>query len=240
MTDAYHQQVLAQLDEARADRRSLEDEVALLRQRAALALAVLNGWGPAGHEAEQMRHEIREALTYPTGPCTIAPPIPLTQRGHIGPCILTGPHTEHRDASGCQWTPIRPELFAKKVPFPNPELGPVEREAEMRAKVRAILGAAFTETPTTTNNWTPDRTEIGPRSATLHVSVPAQVDNQVDNRRGFTVGVYFPPEAPDAVRDAFFDRVAADAHSLDRSDWDAFVIGLAGDPLDIDAEQDGP
>lgn len=40
MTDAYHQQVLAQLQQARADRRSLEDEVALLRQRASQLAAV--------------------------------------------------------------------------------------------------------------------------------------------------------------------------------------------------------
>jgi len=61
--------------------------------------------------------------------------------------------------------------------------------------------------------------------------------NDHTSRRGFTVGVYFPPEAPDGVRDAFFDRVARDAGSLERDGWDAFVVGRAGDQLYVDREQ---
>jgi hypothetical protein len=51
-------------DQLRQQLRAAEAELGIRRTCEALVLAILNGWGPAGPEAEQMRHEIREALTH--------------------------------------------------------------------------------------------------------------------------------------------------------------------------------
>lgn len=49
---------------------------------------------------------------------------------------------------------------------------------------------------------------------------------------GYTVGVYFPPQAPWDTVESFFDRVAEDAHATDdQTDWDALPVGLPGDWL---------
>jgi hypothetical protein len=60
------------------------------------------------------------------------------------------------------------------------------------------------------------------------------VTTTLHNRFGYTVGVYFPPQAPEDVIEAFFDRVTSDAYSIDRGAWDAFVVGLAGDQLGVE------
>lgn len=56
------------------------------------------------------------------------------------------------------------------------------------------------------------------------------------DRDGYTVGIYFPPAAPWDAVEAFFDRAAEDAYGIDRTGWDASVVGLPGDQLDIGAE----
>lgn len=62
---------------------------------------------------------------------------------------------------------------------------------------------------------------------------------EVHARRGYTVGVFFPPEAPweavEAVMDRIFE-VAGDAQGPEGGGWDAFAVGLAGDQLGIDAD----
>lgn len=204
--------------------------MALLRQRAALALAVLNGWGPAGYEAEQMRHEIREALTCSASTQPVDTCHTVTIDGEAVRVRGSGELGPEGEAALAEVIRAAKRRIATEPPDVQDGSRLRAHQERIRARLAALNGP---------DSWTPDRTETGPSSATLHVSVPAQMDNQMDKRRGFTVGVYFPPEAPEAVRDAFFDRVAADAHSLDRDDWDAFVIGLAGDPLDIDGELDG-
>jgi transcriptional regulator with XRE-family HTH domain len=51
-------------------------------------------------------------------------------------------------------------------------------------------------------------------------------------RDGYTIGVYLPPGATEAVRDALFDRIADAVHSAeDGKPWDAHVVGMPGDRL---------
>lgn len=37
-------------------------------------------------------------------PCDVAPPPPFGHGHGIGPCLVTGPHKEHRDSAGTRWT----------------------------------------------------------------------------------------------------------------------------------------
>lgn len=63
MTDsAYLAQVQRQRDDAVRQLRAAERELGARRTCEALALAVLDGWGAAGAEADLMRREIRRAL----------------------------------------------------------------------------------------------------------------------------------------------------------------------------------
>jgi hypothetical protein len=71
---------------------------------------------------------------------------------------------------------------------------------------------------------------------------PEEVDAKfaaVHAERGYTIGVYFPPEAPWDIVDATIDFIADHVHGADRQGWDAFVVGHAGDHLGIDGEPEG-
>ncbi len=57
--------------------------------------------------------------------------------------------------------------------------------------------------------------------------------------RGWTIGVYFPPEAPAEVVEAAMDRITIGA-DIPRDGWDPSVVGLRGDPLHIDTEPEDP
>lgn len=62
---------------------------------------------------------------------------------------------------------------------------------------------------------------------------------QARRRDGFTVGVYFPPEASDADIDAIMSGVADAAYDHEHDgQWDPFVVGRAGDWLYIDHHPD--
>lgn len=54
---------------------------------------------------------------------------------------------------------------------------------------------------------------------------------------GYTISTYFPPQAPWDVVEAYMERVAADAHSIDAGPWDAHVVGHAGDRLHVDVDR---
>ncbi|WP_327066836.1 hypothetical protein [Kitasatospora sp. NBC_01302] len=56
---------------------------------------------------------------------------------------------------------------------------------------------------------------------------------------GYTVAVYFPPEAPREVINAFVDRMVTDAHAIERDGWDASCVGLDGDVLGLDGPRRG-
>jgi hypothetical protein len=58
--------------------------------------------------------------------------------------------------------------------------------------------------------------------------------------RGYTIGVYLPPQAPWEAVEATLDAIADHVHSLPGDDWDGFVVGLAGDILGIDGEPEFP
>lgn len=52
----------------------------------------------------ELRRRLKEARL--AAPCTVPLPEPLGIGGRsvpIGPCIVTGPHVEHRDARGASW-----------------------------------------------------------------------------------------------------------------------------------------
>jgi len=60
-------------------------------------------------------------------------------------------------------------------------------------------------------------------------------------RKGRTVAVYFPPEAPDDVVEAATEKIAAvwvTCKGDEGGGWDAFMVGHAGDPLYIDSDSD--
>jgi hypothetical protein len=59
---AYFTQLQRQRDDALRQLQAAERELGARRTCEALALAVLNGWGVAGSEADLMRHEVRQAL----------------------------------------------------------------------------------------------------------------------------------------------------------------------------------
>ncbi len=69
---------------------------------------------------------------------------------------------------------------------------------------------------------TPD--EVNARFAAAHA------------QRGYTIGVYLPPQAPWETVDETLDVIADHVHSLPRDGWDGFVVGLAGDWLGLDGE----
>lgn len=57
-------------------------------------------------------------------------------------------------------------------------------------------------------------------------------------KRGYTVSVYFPPEAPWDEIDLFIDAAADRAYSIPRETWDPFIVGQAGDILGIDGPEE--
>lgn len=51
---------------------------------------------------------------------------------------------------------------------------------------------------------------------------------------GYTIAVWLPPEAADAVVEELCDRIAALVHvTYANRGWDGHVVGQAGDPLAI-------
>ncbi len=58
--------------------------------------------------------------------------------------------------------------------------------------------------------------------------------------RGYTIGVYLPPQAPWETVEAALDVIVDHVHSLPGEGWDGFVVGLAGDILGIDGEPEFP
>jgi hypothetical protein len=69
------------------DLASAEDELGRLRPENAL-----------------LRRELRAAENRLAEPCTEEPPGPgVSWLVPLGPCVVTGPHVEHRDASGTRW-----------------------------------------------------------------------------------------------------------------------------------------
>lgn len=62
----------------------------------------------------------------------------------------------------------------------------------------------------------------------------------VHARRGYTISVYLPPQAPWEVVEATMDLIADHVHGLPREGWDGFVVGHTGDVLGIDGEPEFP
>ena len=60
---------------------------------------------------DQLRRRAQDAEARLAAPCLKPLPPSLSAVYPLGPCIVTGPHQEHRDARGASWTAIeRPEL----------------------------------------------------------------------------------------------------------------------------------
>ena len=56
---------------------------------------------------DQLRHRAQHAEEQLAAPCMEPLPDPLGIGGHsyqVGPCVVTGPHVEHRDANSASWT----------------------------------------------------------------------------------------------------------------------------------------
>lgn len=61
-----------------------------------------------------------------------------------------------------------------------------------------------------------------------------------ESSTGFTVAIFFPPNAPRTRVDEFLSRISVLAHDgffPNRKTWDPFVIGYAGDVLHIDTDE---
>jgi hypothetical protein len=59
----------------------------------------------------------------------------------------------------------------------------------------------------------------------------------LNTEKGFTVGIYFPEGADPEVVQRVFDRVTKLVYgelTEDRGEWDPFIVGYAGDVLQID------
>jgi hypothetical protein len=62
---------------------------------------------------------------------------------------------------------------------------------------------------------------------------------RLNTEKGYTFGIYFPKEAPAEMVERVFDRIAKLVHgelTEDREGWDPFMVGLAGDILQIDKD----
>lgn len=61
---------------------------------------------------------------------------------------------------------------------------------------------------------------------------------QRHKHNGYTISVYFPPEAPWRGVMAFMDRISRQAHRIrNRDKWDPLVVGHAGDRLHVDVDR---
>jgi hypothetical protein len=147
VTEQYHQQVCDQLarvrgerDQARRDLKSAEDELAVLRGRAAqlprqvTELRLPDGGNPrfevvlraitdALHhnssyvllrDRERAAAAVLAVLELPCGqppPAIMAKVFPNSPR--MGPCVEVGPHDVHRDERGATWRPLSHEEQAE-------------------------------------------------------------------------------------------------------------------------------
>jgi hypothetical protein len=59
----------------------------------------------------------------------------------------------------------------------------------------------------------------------------------LSTKNGFTVVTYFPREASPEVVEAFLNKVAELAYSIERENWDPLTFGNAGDVLRVEEDE---
>lgn len=135
----------------------------------------------------------------------------------MGPCILRHGHDGplHKEAGGATWASLQVPGCGRECRAGHTYRGRCEL-------AMPSMGAEPSE---------PD--EDGVASTT-----GGELDRQLAEnhaRYGYTVGVWFPPQAPWAAVARFMDEVTLQAYNLDRGEWDPFVIGRMGDQLGLEA-----